>query len=344
LTRPAVSQAESILRQRTPTPDAPAPPLLSVDRLTVDVATDTDPVRLVEDVSFTLAQGEVLGLVGESGCGKSVTAMSILRLLPEPPIRIAGGAVTFDGLDLAHMPKHRLRQVRGSRIGMIFQEPMTSLNPTFSIGWQLDEALRLHTGLRAAARRARILEMLRQVGIGAAEQRLRQYPHELSGGLRQRVMIAMALACGPRLLIADEPTTALDVTVQLQILQLIGGLQRETGMAVLLITHDLGVISAFADRVAVMYAGRIIEVADAAALFRQPRHPYTTALLAARPRLSGARGALAAIPGTVPPPAQRPPGCPYAARCPRADARCTAAMPPLAGEAAHVVACWHPVS
>ena len=324
--------------ERARTPDGA---LLSVAGLSVEVATSHGAVRLVEDVSFTIAPGEVLGLVGESGCGKSVTAMSLLRLLPEPPTRIAAGQIRFEGDDLARLGRRRLRALRGGRIGMIFQEPMTSLNPTYSIGWQLAEALRLHTNLRGAALRARLPDLLRQVGIGAAERRLAQFPHELSGGLRQRVMIAMAIACAPRLLIADEPTTALDVTVQLQVLDLLAKLRRETGMAMLLITHDLGVIAGFADRVAVMYAGRIVETGATAALFAAPRHPYTQALLAARPKLHGPRGALPAIPGSVPPPHARPPGCPFAARCPRSDAACTAAMPPLAGDAGHEVACWH---
>ena len=321
--------------------------LLSVEGLCVEVETGRGRVRLIDDISFRVAPGEVLGLVGESGCGKSVTAMSVLRLMPEPPSRIAAGTIRFGGSDLAHLDRRRMRGVRGSQIGMIFQEPMTSLNPTFSVGWQLGEALRLHTRLRGAALRARLVEALGMVGIGAPERRLAQYPHELSGGLRQRVMIAMALACGPKLLIADEPTTALDVTVQLQILELLARLRRETGMAVLLITHDLGVISGYADRVAVMYAGRIVETALAAELFRRPRHPYTGALLAARPRLTGPREALAAIPGTVPPPHARPAGCPFVTRCPRSTGRCAAEMPPLAPEggqaAGHNVACWHPL-
>jgi oligopeptide/dipeptide ABC transporter ATP-binding protein len=321
----------------------PAAPLLAVDGLTVEVASDAGAVRLVSDVSFSLAQGEVLGLVGESGCGKSVTALTLLRLLPEPPVRLAAGRIMFEGRDLARLPPRKLRDVRGSRIGMVFQEPMTSLNPTYTVGWQLDEALRLHTNLAAAARRSHVVELLGHVGIGAPAQRLGQYPHQLSGGLRQRVMIAMALACGPRLLIADEPTTALDVTVQLQILDLLARLRRQTGMAILLITHDLGVISAVADRVAVMYAGRIVETATSTALFRRPRHPYTAALLSARPHLTGPRGKLSAIPGTVPSPAARPPGCAFAQRCPRVLQRCAADLPPLAGEAAHQAACWSPM-
>ncbi len=329
-------------------PPTAAAALLSVEGLCVEVETGRGPVRLVEDISFQVAPGEVLGLVGESGCGKSVTAMSVLRLMPEPPSRIAAGAIRFANpdltyLDLARLDRRRMRTIRGGQIGMIFQEPMTSLNPTFSVGWQLAEALRLHTSLRGRALRARLVEVLGLVGIGAPERRLAQYPHELSGGLRQRVMIAMALACNPRLLIADEPTTALDVTVQAQILELIAQLRREVGMAVLLITHDLGVISGYADRVAVMYAGRIVETAPAAELFRRPRHPYTGALLAARPRLTGPRERLAAIPGTVPPPHARPAGCPFVTRCPHAAGRCAAEMPPLAPTGGHDAACWYPL-
>ncbi len=262
-------------------------------------------MALLEDVSLALAPGDILGLVGESGCGKSVTALSVLRLLPEPPTRVAGGAIRFDGATIGGLSRRALQALRGSRIGMIFQEPMSSLNPTFTVGAQITEALRLHTALRGPARAARLRELLSLVGIAAPERRLAQYPHELSGGLRQRVMIAMALAARPALLIADEPTTALDVTVQRQILELIARLRRETGMAVLLITHDLGVISGFADRVAVMYAGIVVETADADALFAGPRHPYTAALLAARPRLHGERVRLAAIPGNVPSPRSR---------------------------------------
>jgi oligopeptide/dipeptide ABC transporter ATP-binding protein len=321
---------------------ATAAPLLSIEDLTLEVVTDSGPVRLVEEVSLALGPGEVLGLVGESGCGKSVTALSVLRLLPEPPTQVASGVIRFRGEDLARAGRGTLKAIRGREIGMIFQEPMTSLNPAFSVGWQLAEALRLHTDLRRAALRERLVEVLRQVGIGAPERRLAQYPHELSGGLRQRVMIAMALACGPKLLIADEPTTALDVTVQLQILELIARLRRETGLAVLLISHDLGLVAEYAGRVAVMYAGRIVETGPARRLFARPRHPYTTGLLAARPRLHGPREALAAIPGTVPSPRLRPPGCPFAPRCARRLGRCNVDMPPLAGVGGHRVACWNP--
>ncbi len=316
--------------------------LLSVEDFSLDVATDSGPIRLVENVSFAIAPGAARGLVGESGCGKSVTALSILRLLPEPPARIAGGAIRFAGENLATLTQGRLQALRGSRIGMIFQEPMTSLNPTFTVGWQIVEALRLHGACPRHERHARAIEALRLVGVGAPEQRLAQYPHELSGGLRQRVMIAMALACRPQLLVADEPTTALDVTVQRQILDLIDRLRRELGMAVLLITHDLGVISSFTEQVSVMYAGRIVEDADTPALFRKPLHPYTVGLLAARPRLTGPRGELAAIPGMVPPPAARGAGCSFATRCSRALPRCPVERPSLAGLPSHRVACWNP--
>ncbi len=275
--------------------------LLEIDRLRVEVASAGAPIPLLDDVSLSLGAGEILGLVGESGCGKSVTALSVLRLLPEPPTRVAGGTIRFEDEVVGSLSRRRLQALRGSRIGMIFQEPMSSLNPTFTVGWQIAEAVRLHTGLRGAALSARVRELLALVGIGAPERRLAQYQHELSGGLRQRVMIAIALAADPALLIADEPTTALDVTVQRQVLDLISRLRRERGMAVLLITHDLGVISGYADRVCVMYAGLVVETAPASALFAAPRHPYTAALLAARPRLSGPRGRLAAIPGSVPP-------------------------------------------
>jgi oligopeptide/dipeptide ABC transporter ATP-binding protein len=330
------------VQERTADATSSGAPLLAIENFSLDVATDRGPVRLVDEVDFDIARGGARGLVGESGCGKSVTALSILRLLPEPPIRIAGGAIRFDGTDLARLDRAGLRALRGSRIGMIFQEPMTSLNPTFTVGWQIVEAMRLQGVARGAAARVRAVEALRLVGVGAAEQRLTQYPHELSGGLRQRVMIAMALACRPELLIADEPTTALDVTVQRQILDLIHRLRRELSMAVLLITHDLGVIAAYTDRVSVMYAGRIVEDADTPALFRHPRHPYTVGLLAARPHLRGPRGRLAAIPGTVPDPGQHGIGCTFAPRCPNALPRCATERPPLAGPAAHRVACWNP--
>ncbi len=334
--------SNGVLGPQAPAGPGQSPDLLQIDRLRVEVASAGTPIPLLDDVSLSLGAGEILGLVGESGCGKSVTALSVLRLLPEPPTRVAAGTIRFENEVVGSLSRRRLQALRGSRIGMIFQEPMSSLNPTFTVGWQIAEAVRLHTNLRGAALAARVRDLLALVGIGAPERRLAQYQHELSGGLRQRVMIAIALAADPQLLIADEPTTALDVTVQRQVLDLIARLRRERGMAVLLITHDLGVISGYADRVCVMYAGLVVETAPAGALFVAPRHPYTAALLAARPRLSGPRGRLAAIPGSVPPPRDRLAGCPFTARCERADARCAAERPPLAGTP-HAVACWYPL-
>ena len=319
-------------------------PLLDVAGLSVAFDGEQGERRVVEDVSFRVGAGETLGLVGESGCGKSVTAMSIMRLLPSPPSRAFAGKILFEGTDLLELAPDAMRALRGNRIGMVFQEPMTSLNPVFSIGYQIEEVLRLHHKLGRAEARRQALEMLRHVGIGAPERRLDQYPHQLSGGLRQRVMIAIALVCRPQLLIADEPTTALDVTIQAQILDLLRRLKREMGMALLLITHDLGVVAEMCDRVVVMYAGRIVEQADAAALFRRPRHPYTAGLLAAMPRLVPKGGKLPSIPGTVPPPGRRGVGCSCAERCPRAEARCRTELPPLAPtEAGHLAACWNPV-
>jgi peptide/nickel transport system ATP-binding protein len=320
-----------------------AGPLLAVDNLTVAFETEGGPRRVVEEVSLSVAAGRTVGLVGESGCGKSVTAMSIMRLLSSPPARVLGGRILFEGSDLLALDAEAMRAVRGDRVGMVFQEPMTSLNPVLSIGFQIQEVLRLHRGLGRREARLQALDMLRHVGIGAPERRLGQYPHQLSGGLRQRVMIAIALVCRPRLLIADEPTTALDVTIQAQILDLLRGLKRELGMALLLITHDLGVVAEMCDEVAVMYAGRIVERAPAAELFRRPRHPYTTGLLAARPRLAPKGGKLPTIPGTVPPPGARGLGCSFAERCQRALPRCRAERPALAavGED-HVAACWNP--
>jgi len=326
-------------------PRAPSP-LLSVENLTVGFKIEgRGEVRVVEDVSFDVAPGEMVGLVGESGCGKSVTAMSILKLLPMPPAFLAGGRVMFEGQDLVSYDEEAMRRVRGDRIGMIFQEPMTSLNPTFTIGYQLDEVMTTHRNVSAREARTRSIALLRKVGIGAPETRCAQYPHQLSGGLRQRVMIAMALASDPKLLIADEPTTALDVTIQAQILDLIKRLQEELGMAVLLITHDLGVVAEFCSRVMVMYAGKVVETGPARRLFRTPRHPYTAGLLAAMPRLSKGKDRLATIPGMVPPPGARGVGCPFSDRCPRALPRCRGEMPWLTPmeSADHLAACWNPV-
>jgi oligopeptide/dipeptide ABC transporter ATP-binding protein len=259
-----------------------------------------------------------------------------------PPARITGGTILFAGEDLLGLDERAMRELRGSRLGMIFQEPMTSLNPTYSVGFQVAEAVRLHRRLSRTEVRARVLELLALVGIGAPDRRLGQYPFELSGGLRQRVMIAMALACDPKLLIADEPTTALDVTVQAQILDLLRQLRDRLHMAILLISHDLGVVAELCDRVAVMYAGRIVEEAPVGPLFRAPRHPYTRGLLASMPRLDWAGGRLPAIPGMVPPPGRRPAGCAFAERCERAQERCRAEAPPLASGIGHAFACWNP--
>ncbi len=305
---------------------------------------------MVEEVAFSVEQGKTVGLVGESGCGKSVTAMTVLRLLPSPPSHIDGGRILFDGLDLTSLSETEMRRVRGDRIGMVFQEPMTSLNPTLSIGFQIAEVLRLHRGESGKSARAAAIEIMHQVGVGAAAQRFDQYPYELSGGLRQRVMIAMALVCRPTLLIADEPTTALDVTIQAQILDLLLRLQAELGMAILLITHDLGVVAEVCDEVVVMYAGRIVEQAPAKALFRTPRHPYTSGLLNALPRLGGRGKRIPSIPGMVPPPGARGKGCAFADRCGQAIDRCRVETPQLApgvssGQGrSHRAACWNPRS
>jgi oligopeptide/dipeptide ABC transporter ATP-binding protein len=299
-------------------------------------------VKAVDGVSFDVEEGEILGLVGESGCGKTVTALSILRLIPTPPGRIAGGEVWFDGRDLLRLRDNEIRQVRGNKIAMIFQEPMTSLNPVLTVGRQITEALELHLRMdhRAASRRA--VELLEMVRIPEAERRIQDYPHQLSGGMRQRVMIAMALACNPRLLLADEPTTALDVTIQAQILELLTGLVREMGTAVVIVTHNLGVIARYADRVNVMYAGQIVESAPAEELYHHPLHPYTLGLLRSVPRLDQVRrGKLEPIEGSPPDPAHVPTGCPFHPRCHLAVSRCQDENPPLLQVGArHYSACW----
>jgi oligopeptide/dipeptide ABC transporter ATP-binding protein len=322
---------------------APLLPLLAVERLSVSFQGEQGAARVVDDLSLAIGARRIVGLVGESGCGKSVTAKAIMRLLPVPPARIEAGRVLLEGEDLLALDEGAMRGVRGNRIGMIFQEPMTSLNPTLAVGFQIGEALRLHRSASRALTRAHVLDLLRLVGFGAPERRLGQYPHELSGGLRQRVMIAMALACRPKLLIADEPTTALDVTIQAQILELLLRLRDELGMAILLITHDLGVVAEYADEVVVMYAGKRVEWAGVQALFQAPRHPYTRGLLDCMPRLAGSAGRLRAISGTVPAPGERPPGCPFVARCPRALPRCAAEFPPLEQQDGHGFACWNPL-
>jgi oligopeptide/dipeptide ABC transporter ATP-binding protein len=314
-------------------------PLLSIEDLTLTFG----DAPVVESVSLNLMPGEMLGLVGESGCGKTVTALSIMRLFPEPPGRIAGGRILFEGEDLLAKDRNALRRIRGDRIGMIFQEPMTSLNPVFTIGNQIEEAVLLHRPVGRAAARARAVELLALVGIPSPARALERYPHQLSGGQRQRVMIAIALACNPRLLVADEPTTALDVTVQAQILELIDDLRRDLGMAVLLITHDLGVVAEFCDRVAVMYAGRIVETAPASELFRRPMHRYTQALMNTIPASNPPGTRLPTIAGAVPPPGRRPHGCSFTPRCLASIRRCSEEMPRLEG-VEHRVRCWNPAA
>ncbi|MGH7406933.1 MAG: ABC transporter ATP-binding protein [Candidatus Methylomirabilales bacterium] len=306
--------------------------LLRVENLQTYFFTDAGVLRAVDGVSLRIAPGETLGVVGESGCGKTVTALSILRLVPDPPGRIVGGRVIFEGTELLGLDAERMRKMRGSAISMIFQEPMTSLNPVFTVGDQIAEGVRLHQKLSRRAAWDRAVEMLRLVQIPDPDRRVREYPHQLSGGMRQRVMIAMALACGPRLLIADEPTTALDVTIQAQILELLVRLKEELGMAVMLITHDLGVIADTAQRVVVMYAGRVVEEAPVRDLFANPRHPYTQGLLASIPtreKGAGARKRLQAIPGVVPSLLDLPPGCRFSDRCPLAVPECRGAEPEL---------------
>ena len=297
-----------------------AQPLLEVQNLNVAFDTERGQVRPVRDVSFSIYPGQTVAVVGESGCGKSVTSLSILRLIPEPPGRILGGKVLLNGRDLLKVSEREMRAVRGREIAMIFQEPMTSLNPVYTIGDQIMEAITLHQGVSARQARGIAEESLREVGIAEPGRRLDAYPHQMSGGMRQRVMIAMALSCKPKLLIADEPTTALDVTIQAQILELLRKLQRETGMAVLLITHDLGVVAENADVVNVMYASRIVESATVEELFDHPQHPYTEGLFRAVPRLGAGAERLDAIPGTVPNPARFPVGCKFHPRCHRTRA------------------------
>ena len=315
-------------------------PLLEVRNLKTYFFTSRGLVKAIGGISFTLDQGETLALVGESGCGKSMTALSLLRLVPAPG-RVVEGEVLFDGEDLLRLPLEEMRRIRGNQMAMIFQEPMTALNPVFRVGEQIGEVLRLHKGLDARQAEAAAVELLERVGIPAPGQRVREYPHQLSGGMRQRVMIAMALACAPRLLIADEPTTALDVTIQAQIMDLLSELKRERNMATLLITHDLGVVAESTDRVAIMYAGLIVEYAPVKKIFANPTHPYTQGLLACIPRLGEKKGRLTPIEGLVPSAADLPPGCSFLERCPERFAPCATKMPPLLEIApGHFVRCW----
>jgi peptide/nickel transport system ATP-binding protein len=339
------------------------PALLQVDNLKTEFSTDQGTVTAVDEVSFSLAAGETLCLVGESGSGKSVTALSIMGLLADNG-RITHGSVRFEDQDLATLPERQLRGIRGNSIAMIFQEPMTSLNPVLTIGDQLSETMILHLGLSKSQARERVIELLAKVGIPRAKEIFDDYPHRLSGGMRQRAMIAMALSCGPKLIIADEPTTALDVTIQAQILKLMRDLSAETGTAMILITHDLGVVAEMADRVAVMYAGQVVEEADVFTLFDEPKHPYTIALMRSIPHISSPTGdRLASISGSVPSLLQMPTGCRFHERCPQAMDRCQNDRPellpltgrppaahspagqsptgqPLAGQNQHIVRCW----
>jgi dipeptide transport system ATP-binding protein len=317
--------------------------LLEVDRLTVEFPAGDSSLVAVDDVSCSVAAGEVVGIVGESGSGKSVTALSVLGLI-DAPGRVRAERLAFAGRDLQTIGERERRALLGGEIAMIFQDPMTSLNPSFTVAFQLMEALALHEGGSRRARRARALQLLKDVEIADAERRLDVYPHQLSGGMSQRVMLAMAIACNPRLLIADEPTTALDVTVQAQMLALLVKLQRERGMALALITHDLGVVAEVAQRVLVMYAGQIVESAAAADLFRAPRHPYTEALLASLPERNAGRRRLASLPGVVPGAFDRPAGCLLSPRCPYARERCTLARPPLFEVGASLARCYYPIA
>jgi peptide/nickel transport system ATP-binding protein len=315
--------------------------LLEITNLTIEFGPVARPVRAVDDVSFAIEAGGSVGVVGESGSGKSLTALAILRLIPEPPARISTGRIAFAGIDLLTLPRDRMPDIRGREIAMIFQEPMSSLNPVMTIGDQVGEVLYLHERLSRRERRARVIAALASVGIPAPEERLGAFPHQFSGGMRQRVMIAMAVACNPMLLIADEPTTALDVTVQAQVLTLMRELRERLNTAVLFVSHDLGVIAEITDRVVVMYAGKVVETGEVREIFRHPAHPYTQALLQSIPRVDDDRRRLYQIPGGVPSPATRPPGCPFAPRCPSRLAICTQEMPPmfaLGGE--HKAACW----
>jgi oligopeptide/dipeptide ABC transporter ATP-binding protein len=316
--------------------------LLQVENLATEFATESGRLRVVDGVSFNVEAGRTLGVVGESGCGKSVTALSIIGLLPKPAGRVIGGRVLLDGEDLLRKPPQAMHEIRGRRIAMIFQEPMTALNPVQRIGRQLVEALHLHGAARPRDPRKRAIELLAEVGIPAPEHRLDEYPHELSGGMRQRVLIAIALACRPAVLIADEPTTALDVTVQAQILELLERLQRDHGMAMIFITHDLGVIAEIADDVLVMYAGRVVEHAAVETLFRSPLHPYTRGLLGSMPRLGQPpKSRLATIPGMVPALDELPRGCRFRNRCGEATPACADEPPLLDAAHGHRVACVH---
>ncbi|OWT73490.1 dipeptide/oligopeptide/nickel ABC transporter ATP-binding protein [Achromobacter sp. HZ28] len=320
-----------------------AAPVLAVENLSTEFRVQGQWLPAIRDLSFTVARNETLAIVGESGCGKSITSLSVMRLIPPAQGRVAQGSIRLDGEELLTRPEAEMEKIRGNRMAMIFQEPMTSLNPVMTVGSQIAESLRYHRQASRADARKRALELLDWVRIPAATSRYDDYPHQFSGGMRQRVMIAMALACEPQLLLADEPTTALDVTIQVQILALLAELKQTRQMGMVFITHNLGVVASIADRVAVMYGGRIIEQAPVKSLFARPTHPYTEALLRSMPRVDRPRADLRPIPGQVPPITIETPGCRYADRCPLVEARCRQAMPPLApvaGAPGHLARCW----
>jgi oligopeptide/dipeptide ABC transporter ATP-binding protein len=320
-------------------------PVLEIEDLSIRFSTRQGTARVVERLSFSLQSGETLGIVGESGCGKSITALAIMGLIPMPPGQVSGGEIRFAGRNLLAFDAGEMRRIRGREIAMVFQEPMTALNPVYTAGEQIGEVLRTHAGLDRHEAFMRTVELLCMVGIPDPERRAAAYPHQLSGGMRQRVMIAMALACEPKLLICDEPTTALDVSVQAQILDLLRELRERLGTAIIMITHDMGVVAEMADRVLVMYAGRKVEEGPAREIIRRPLHPYTRALIGCLPKLDGAgltaQAPLPEIPGTVPALTGLGPGCVFNSRCGLAEPRCQGAMPPLGGtEPGHLAACW----
>lgn len=315
--------------------------LLEISGLRTHFFTDHGEVPAVDGVDIYIKKGEVLGVVGESGCGKSVTSLSVMRLVPNPPGKIVGGSMVFKGEDLVHVSEKRMRKIRGNEIAMIFQEPMTSLNPVYSIGDQIGETVRLHRNLNKKEAKQHAVEMLRKVGIPRPEQIVNEYPHQLSGGMRQRVMIAMAMSCDPELLIADEPTTALDVTIQAQILDLMRKLNKESGAAIMMITHDLGVLAEMCDRVVVMYAGKVVEEGDVKTIFKNPKHPYTKGLIQSVPRMDDDKDRLYSIPGNVPTPGSMPKGCRFAPRCEYVVSKCKEEMPELIElEFGHKSRCW----
>ncbi|MEW9672016.1 ABC transporter ATP-binding protein [Ammoniphilus sp. 3BR4] len=315
--------------------------LLEVKGLRTHFFSDQGEVPAVDGIDLYVRKGEVLGVVGESGCGKSVTSLSVMRLVPDPPGKIVGGTMFFKGENLVQVSEKRMRQIRGNEISMIFQEPMTSLNPVYTIGDQIGETVRLHRRLSKKDAKQHAIDMLRKVGIPRPEQIVKEYPHQLSGGMRQRVMIAMAMSCDPELLIADEPTTALDVTIQAQILDLMRNLNKQTGAAILIITHDLGVVAGMCDRVAVMYAGKVVEEGDVQSIFKNPKHPYTKGLIQSVPRMDDERDRLYSIPGNVPVPGSMPKGCRFAPRCQYLVDKCKEEMPELISlSSGHKCRCW----